>query len=102
MGFKNYFSVRKASLRYEYFCYIDTDAYLADALFQKHEVDVKFQDEAYKPGQDYVIIFCKARKSDVGNFQKALDELKNKMILLGHPDYQTFCEEFCKELGVTE
>lgn len=50
MGFKNYFSVRKASLRYEYFCYIDTDAYLADALFQKHEVDVKFQDEAYKPG----------------------------------------------------
>lgn len=102
MEFKNYFPIKKASLRHEYFCYIDTEEYLADALFEKHKVNVKFRDEAYKPGQDYVIIFCKVKKSDVVNFQKALDELKNKMILLGHPDYQTFCEEFCKELGVAE
>lgn len=93
MEFKNYISIKKASLRYQYFCFIDTNEYLADRLFINHKVRVHFQNEAYRPDIDYVFIFCKVKKRDVSEFLEALEELKNKMILLGHSDYETFCIE---------
>ena len=29
-----------------------------------------------------------------GEFLEALEELKNKMLLMGHLDYEKFCEDF--------
>ena len=94
MEYKNYFPLKKISLRYKYFCFIDTKEYLADALFIKYKVRVWFQKEAHKPDTDFVFIFCKVKKDDTDRFLEALGELNKKMMLLGHSDYQTFCQEF--------
>lgn len=97
MDYKNYISLKKFSLRFRHFCFIDTDRYLADALFIKHKVRVWFKQEAHKEGTDFVFIFCKVRKKDVDKFLTALDELKGKMLLMGCSEYQEFCEE-CEKM----
>lgn len=93
MEFKNYYCIRKRSWRYRYFFFLDVKKYFADNLFIRHQVRVFFMEELRKQGTDYMMIFCKVRKKDVGRFQEALEELKNKMLLMGYPDYPEFCEE---------
>jgi len=51
-------------------------------------VHVKYGKEFAGKGSDYRVIFCKVKKSDEQNFLKALHELKNKMLLMGHTDYE--------------
>lgn len=98
MRYNNYFPIEKFSFRYRYFFFIDTKGYLADALFIKHKVRVWFKQEYCKEKSEYVFIFCKVRKNDVEKFTNALEELKDKMILLGYTKYQELCEEFCKNI----
>ena len=102
MEYNNYIPLEKISLRYKYFCFIDTKEYLADALFIKYKVRVWFQKEAHKSNTDFVFIFCKVKKSDINKFLEALGELKKKMILLGYSDYQNFCKEYCETFSGTE
>lgn len=94
MECNNYFPIEKISLRYKYFCFIDTKEYLADELFITQKIRVWFQNEAHKPNTDYVFVFCKVKKSDVYKFLEVMEKLSKKMILLGHSDYQTFCQKF--------
>ena len=42
MEYKNYIPLEKISLRYKYFCFIDTKEYLADALFIKNKAYQSF------------------------------------------------------------
>lgn len=98
MEYKNFIQLEKFSLRYKYFCFIDTQEYLADSLFIKHKVRVWFQNEAHNPNTEFIIIFCKVKKDDADRFAEALEELNNKMTLLGHPDYENFCKEFYDNL----
>jgi len=98
MDYKNYYTLEKFSLRHDYYCFVDTEKYLADELFIRHRVSVKFQQEYQKDGMNYLIIFCKVRKRDKEEFLEALKELKNKMLLLGYTDYQDFCEELSKNI----
>lgn len=102
MEYDNYIPIEKISIRYKYFCFIDTKEYLADALFIKHKVRVWFQKEAHKPDTDYVFIFCKVKKSDTNRFLESLEELKKKMILSGYSDYEFFCKEFHEKLLVED
>ena len=68
--------IDRLSLFYNYFAFLDTDAYLADQLFIKHQVRVHF---------------CHVRKRDRARFQAALEELPKKMMLLGYIDYLDVC-----------
>lgn len=97
MGYDNYVPIKKISIRYKYFCFIDAKEYLADELFIKHKIRVWFQKEAQKPDSDFVFIFCKVKKRDTNSFLKSLEELKRKMILLGYSYYEFFCEDFFKK-----
>ena len=94
MAYHNVIPLEKFSFRYRYFCFVDVKEYLADALFMKHKVRVWFRKEAQKPNNNYVFIFCKVKKGEEGKFLEALEELKNKMLLMGYLDYQKFCEDF--------
>lgn len=85
--------LRRFSLLYEHFAFIDTADYLADSLFIKHEVTVAFGPEYIKEGIHYNIIFCRCRKRDVPRFLKALEELPKKMMICGYADYPQFCKE---------
>ena len=102
MKYNNYIPLEKISIRYKYFCFIDTKEYLADALFIKNRVRVRFQKEAHKPNTDFIVVFCKIKKCDTNKFLETLEELKKKMILLGHSDYQNFCKEFYESFSGEE
>lgn len=98
MDYNNYLSLEKLSIRYKFFCFIDTKEYLADVLFVKNQVKVHFQKEAHKSDTEYVVIICKVKKRDINMFKKSLEELKQKMVLMGHLDYECFCKDFYQSI----
>ena len=86
-----YQHIDRLSLFYSYFVFLDTDAYLADQLFIKHQVRVHFHEEYVRGDSPYRAIFCHVRKRDRERFQAALEELPKKMMLLGYIDYLDVC-----------
>lgn len=86
-----YQHIDRLSLFYNYFAFLDTDAYLADQLFIKHQVRVHFREEYVRDDSPYCVIFCHVRKRDRVRFQASLAELPKKMMLLCHTDYLAVC-----------
>ena len=86
-----YQHIDRLSLRYAYYAFLDTDVYLADQLFIKHQVRVRFREEYVRNDSPYRVIFCQVRKRDRMRFLAAMEELPNKMLLLGHTDYLETC-----------
>lgn len=76
------------------YAYLDVPEYYADTLFIKHKIKVKFLKEAIKKDEKYVIVICKIHKKNSAEFEKVMDELEKKMLLLGKKDYIEKCEEF--------
>jgi hypothetical protein len=95
---KNYLTLERFSLRNFYYAFLDTSDYLADGLFIKHQVTVKFLQEYGHDDSPYLVIFCRIRKRDESAFLDALKELPNKMLICGHPDYPTMCQEFMSKI----
>lgn len=92
MEHTNYYQpIERFSLVYAYFAFLDTDAYLADQLFIKHQVRVHFREEYMRDDSPYRVIFCRVRKRDRARFLAALEELPKKMLLLGYTDYLDTC-----------
>ena len=81
-----------------HYAYIDSHNYLADSLFNKRDIPVKFGDEMVRQGDKYRIIFCKVKKKYKEQFEKAMQELTNKMLLCGYTDYEEFCKKFKEEV----
>lgn len=76
-----------------HYAYIDTENYLADSLLNKNDVSVIYGQEYGKEGEKYVILFCKVKRSQKARFERSMLELRNKMLLCGHNDYEEFCKE---------
>lgn len=79
--------------RYNNFVYIDTTGFLADRIFAQNEIRVKFCGDYFQKEKKYVIIMCKVKKKDVSVFLQSMAELKNRAILMGNTDYESFCKE---------
>ena len=79
----------------------DTD-YVADSLFFRHKVPVFFGDEMVSDGDKYRVVFCKVKRKYREEFEKALKELPNKMSLLGHNDYESFCDSLMNLLDLPQ
>lgn len=79
--------------RYKQFAYIDTMGFLADRIFIENKVRVKFCGDYKHREKNYIIVICKVKEKDVPMFLQALKELKNRAILMGNTDYETFCKE---------
>ena len=83
------------------YVYVDlntNDHYVADSLFYKRKIPVQFGDEMYNDGEKYKVIFCKIRRKDRLGFEEALKEISNKMSLLGHNDYDDYCQQLIRKL----
>lgn len=93
---KNYWRMNDFSLFSVPYAYVDHSSYLADQLFMQNKVTVKFKGEMGREDSPYCIIFCKVLKRDAERFEEALERLKDKMLLLGHGDYQDVCDEIGK------
>ena len=86
---------------YAHYMYFDIDAnehYVADSLFYKRKIPVVFKDEMHRDGDKYKAIFCKVKRKYKDKFEEALEELKNKMSLLGYNDYEEYCQKILKEM----
>ena len=84
------------------YAYVDLNTdenYVADSLFYRHKVPVKFGDEMVRDGDKYRVIFCKIKRKYRNEFEKALGEISNKMSLLGHNDYEAFCDRLMTQLN---
>lgn len=79
--------------RYKQFAYIDTMGFLADRIFIENKVRVKFCGDYKHREKNYIIVICKVKEKDVPMFLQALKELKNRAILMGNTDYESFCKE---------
>ena len=91
MNVKNYLNLNKFSFRYNYYAFVDTTEYLADAIFAKNKLTVRFMNkEMRKPDTDYVVVFCKVKKKDAHIFRASMGELEQKMVLMGYSDYSDF------------
>lgn len=86
------------NIRYLYFDLNVDEDYVADSLFYKRDIPVKFKTELAKDGDKYRAIFCKVKRKYSKDFEEALQELKNKMALLGHLDYEEYCLNVINQL----
>ena len=94
MAIKNYIKLTNFSLFNYYYVFVDAPEYLADQIFIKNKVRVKFSKHMAHPETQYLIIFCKIHKKDEKAFLKSLEELPTKMSLLGYKDYEEGCKLF--------
>ena len=80
---------------------VDVPEHYADQIFIRHELPVKFGEEYYrKPDAGYVMVMVKVRKNRERDFISSMEELRRKMILLGHTDYDEFCDSLWKSIRV--
>lgn len=96
MTMKNFWRMRDFSVFSVHYAYVDNGSYLADQLFVQNRVRVRFKGEMRREDSHYCIIFCKVLKQDAKRFEEALARLKDKMLVLGHKDYQDECAEIEK------
>lgn len=91
---ENYRKLKKASLRYAYYMFMDHRGYIADSLFIQEECRVHFLKEYAKPGTDWVMLYVKVAKKDEGKFKAAMGKLPDAALLKGHNDYMQALEDF--------
>ena len=90
----NYICLTSSKLsKYKQYMYVDCKNYLADYLFIKNKITVNFESDFTKDDSDYIFVYCKVKKKDHDKFIKTLGELKNKMLIMGYSDYESFCEK---------
>ena len=101
---KNFIKLDDLSILSVPYMYIDHRDYLTDTLFKQNHIHMRFKEEFAHKNSSYCIIFCRVRKRDTTKFEAALDQLTNKMLLLGYTDYPDACNEIMefleKERGV--
>ena len=98
MEYQNYIKIRKLSLRFRSYFFVDTGEYLADGLFIKNKITVHFGEEFAKENLPYRFVCCKIRKKDEKLFLKSMEELKKKMLLTGYMDYPEFCSSIIEPM----
>ena len=96
MQIKNYFKIDKFNPFREKYMFIDLPEYLADDIFVRNELSVKFGKEYEKPEEKYVFVFCTIWKKDREKFEVCMKQLETKMLLMGHTDYTEFCKKWDK------
>jgi len=84
------------NLRY---AYVDTNDHLADSLFYRRKIPVRFKEEMVKNGSKYKVVICKIQKKYKKQFEEAMAELPTKMCLFGHADYEEFCDDFMNAIN---
>ena len=85
------------------YMYVDLNVdvnYVADSLFCKRNIPVKFKDEMVREGDNYRLIFVKIPRKYKEKFEEALKEIPHKMELLGHLDYMDYCNELMNKMEI--
>lgn len=95
----NYIELKKKWYsRYNEFVYIDVDDHLADDIFVKNKIPVKFKGDYKHDDKKYIIVYCKVKSKYLDEFTNSLGKLKNKMIHNGFTDYEVFCKNLSEKI----
>lgn len=71
------------------YAYMDTaDIYRADELFRKYRIRIRFKKEWQSPEGRYRMVFCSVPKKQAALFERAMEELPKRMMILGYDDYE--------------
>ena len=89
----NYLKLRCFSPAHEKYIYLDTGDFLSADLMTKAGVFQRRVRVMAKKNSPYRLIICKIRKKDEPRFLSALEELRNKALILGYQDYDSMCEK---------
>ena len=88
---RNFVRLKRFSVLYSHYAYVDLPDYLADSLFEKHKVHVSFGDEYINEAHNYKVIFAKCPKWESQRFEAAMKDLVYLMALGGHGNYEEVC-----------
>ena len=77
-----------ATGKWKHYVYLDVEEPLIVSLLARHQVRVKCEAVMHKENEEYTMIALKVLKKDEERFLRALEELKNKMLICGHRDYE--------------
>lgn len=70
----NYICLTSSKLsRYKQYMYVDCKNYLADDLFIKNKITVKFEGDFTKDDSDYIFVYCKVKKKIMINSLRLLE-----------------------------
>ncbi len=87
---KNYIDLGKNLLgTWEHYVYLDTDEFMAASLLRRNQVRVKVENILGRDNEEYYLIAIRVRRKDREKFVRAMEELKGKMLLYGHRDYES-------------
>ena len=95
----NFFLYEKISLFRSYYIYVDSKQYLADDIFIKNNIKVKFEKELKYSDSDYKIMLVSVSNRKDYLFVKAMCELEEKMLNKGFDNYEEICNEVFNNLS---
>lgn len=79
------------------FMYIDVPEYVADEIFENHDLNVRFKaNELYHPEMNLVVVECTIATRDEELFFECMEHLERKLAFLGYDmeDYDTMSALF--------
>lgn len=95
---KNYISLGKTLLgNWVRYLYLDTDEVLLQSLLRRHMIHVKLEGIMERENESYRLVALKVLKKDEQKFLQAMEELKGKMLLFGHLDYESHGGDLLEE-----
>ena len=80
------------------YAYLDVPENLSFDVLERDGVRVKFVRALTRPDEEYVLVEVKVRKEDRQKFLDAMEDLKTKMLICGHADYEACAGELIREL----
>ena len=87
---KNYIDLGKSPLgNWENYVHLDTEDFLAGSLFVRHMIRAKVEHVMGRDHEEYKLVALKVLKKDEKLFRQAMEELKGKMLLFDHRDYES-------------
>ena len=89
------------SLLFAHFAYIDTPSYMADDIFVRNKLRVKYDKEYEHPDYPYRIVFCHVFRNNAAHFEKCMTDLEKKILLCGHPTYVQDCQTIMHTVSST-
>lgn len=79
--------------------FADTEDYYSIEPLRRRGVRLKYKTELARDGDKYHLIMLRILKRDVGKFAAAMEDLKNRMLLCGHTDFEALGGEL---IGIVE
>lgn len=89
---KNYVEATTGNPFRKFYIYIDRRKPIADQLFIRYGINVKFKKDIVT--DDYAFVFCTIPKKQEKLFLECMDQLAINIAICGGQDYSQVCEQF--------